>query len=285
MPLPATFDLMDFISRVFAEDLGRGGDVTSSATIDPEARFTAEMNARQDIVVAGLEIAAAFFRRLDVNIRIEQLVDDGEAVGAGAMLMRLEGNARAMLTAERSALNTLQHLSGVATLTRRYVDEIAGTGAVLLDTRKTLPGLRVLEKYAARMGGAENHRMRLDDGVLIKDNHVAVCGGVAEAVRRAKAANTGLHVQVEVDRLEQIEPALAAGADRLLLDNMAPPALQQAVALVAGRVPLEASGGVTLETIRAIAETGVDYISLGRITQSAPAVDVGLDYSVESLSS
>jgi nicotinate-nucleotide pyrophosphorylase (carboxylating) len=285
MPLPATFDLMDFISRVFAEDLGRGGDVTSSATIDPEARFTAEMNARQDIVVAGLEIAAAFFRRLDVNIRIEQLVDDGEAVGAGAMLMRLEGNARAMLTAERSALNTLQHLSGVATLTRRYVDEIAGTGAVLLDTRKTLPGLRVLEKYAARMGGAENHRMRLDDGVLIKDNHVAVCGGVAEAVRRAKAANTGLHVQVEVDRLEQIEPALAAGADRLLLDNMAPPVLQQAVALVAGRVPLEASGGVTLETIRAIAETGVDYISLGRITQSAPAVDVGLDYSVESLSS
>jgi nicotinate-nucleotide pyrophosphorylase (carboxylating) len=285
MPLPATFDLMDFISRVFAEDLGRGGDVTSSATIDPEARFTAEMNARQAIVVAGLEIAAAFFRRLDVNISIEQLVDDGEAVGAGAMLMRLEGNARAMLTAERSALNTLQHLSGVATLTRRYVDEIAGTGAVLLDTRKTLPGLRVLEKYAARMGGAENHRMRLDDGVLIKDNHVAVCGGVAEAVRRAKAANTGLHVQVEVDRLEQIEPALAAGADRLLLDNMAPPALQQAVALVAGRVPLEASGGVTLETIRAIAETGVDYISLGRITQSAPAVDVGLDYSVESLSS
>jgi nicotinate-nucleotide pyrophosphorylase (carboxylating) len=285
MPLPTTFDLMDFISRVFAEDLGRGGDVTSSATIDPEARFTAEMNARQDIVVAGLEIAAAFFRRLDVNISIEQLVDDGEAVGAGAMLMRLEGNARAMLTAERSALNTLQHLSGVATLTRRYVDEIAGTGAVLLDTRKTLPGLRVLEKYAARMGGAENHRMRLDDGVLIKDNHVAVCGGVAEAVRRAKAANTGLHVQVEVDRLEQIEPALAAGADRLLLDNMAPPALQQAVALVAGRVPLEASGGVTLETIRAIAETGVDYISLGRITQSAPAVDVGLDYSVESLSS
>jgi nicotinate-nucleotide pyrophosphorylase (carboxylating) len=285
MSLPANFDLMDFISRVLAEDLGRGGDVTSSATIDPDARFTAEMNARQNIIVAGLEIAAAFFRRLDVSASIEQLVDDGDAVAAGAVLMRLEGNARAMLTAERSALNTLQHLSGIATLTRRYVDAIAGTGAVLLDTRKTLPGLRVLEKYAARMGGAENHRMRLDDGVLIKDNHVAVCGGVAEAVRRAKAANTGLHVQVEVDRLEQIEPALAAGADRLLLDNMAPPALQQAVALVAGRVPLEASGGVTLETIRAIAETGVDYISLGRITQSAPAVDVGLDYSVESLSS
>jgi nicotinate-nucleotide pyrophosphorylase (carboxylating) len=285
MTLPANFDLMDFISRVLAEDLGRGGDVTSSATIDPDARFTAEMSARQDMVVAGLDIAAAFFRRLDVDVAIEQLAKDGDAVAPATALMRLEGNSRAMLTAERSALNTLQHLSGIATLARRYVDAIAGTGAVLLDTRKTLPGLRVLEKYAVRMGGAENHRMRLDDGVLIKDNHVAVCGGVAEAVRRAKAANTGLHVQVEVDRLEQIEPALAAGADRLLLDNMAPPVLQQAVALVAGRVPLEASGGVTLETIRAIAETGVDYISLGRITQSAPAVDVGLDYSVESLSS
>jgi nicotinate-nucleotide pyrophosphorylase (carboxylating) len=285
MPLPANFDLMDFISRVFAEDLGRGGDVTSIATIDPDARFTAEMNARQDIVVAGLEIAGAFFRRLDVSVSIEQLAGDGNAVAAGAVLMRLEGNARAMLAAERSALNTLQHLSGIATLTRRYVDAIAGTGAVVLDTRKTIPGLRVLEKYAARMGGAQNHRMRLDDGVLIKDNHVAVCGGVAEAVRRAKAAKTGLQVQVEVDRLDQIEPALAAGADRLLLDNMPPPVLCEAVALVAGRVPLEASGGVTLETIRAIAEAGVDYISLGRITQSAPAVDVGLDYSVESLSS
>jgi nicotinate-nucleotide pyrophosphorylase (carboxylating) len=284
MPLPATFDLMDFISRVFAEDFGRGGDVTSTATIDPETRFTAEMNARQDMVVAGLEIAAAFFRRLDVNVAIEQLAKDGDAVGTGTALMRLGGNARAMLAAERPALNTLQHLSGIATLTRRYVDAIAGTGAVLLDTRKTIPGLRLLQKYAVRMGGAENHRMRLDDGVLIKDNHVAVCGGVAEVVRRAKAANSGLQVQVEVDRLDQIEPALGAGAHRLLLDNMPPPVLRQAVALVAGRVPLEASGGVTLETIRAVAETGVDYISLGRITQSAPAVDVGLDYSVEWLS-
>ena len=283
MSLPATFDLMDFISRVLAEDLGRGGDVTSSATIDPDARFTAEMNARQDIVVAGIGIAAGFFRRLDVSVGVELLASDGDAVCAGAVLMRLEGNARAMLAAERPALNTLQHLSGIATLTRRYVDAIAGTGAVLLDTRKTLPGLRVLEKYAARMGGAENHRMRLDDGVLIKDNHVAVCGGVAEAVRRAKAAKTDLQVQVEVDSVAQIEPALAAGADRLLLDNMPPPVLREAVALVAGRVPLEASGGVTLETIRAIAETGVDYISVGRITQSAPAVDIGLDYAFNSV--
>jgi nicotinate-nucleotide pyrophosphorylase (carboxylating) len=268
---------------VLAEDLGRGGDVTSAATIDSDARFTAEINARQEMVVAGLEIAAGFFRRLDVNVRIEQLANDGDKVAAGATLMRLDGNARAMLAAERSALNTLQHLSGIATLTRRYVDAIAGTGAILLDTRKTIPGLRVLEKYAARMGGAENHRMRLDDGVLIKDNHVAVCGGVAEAVRRAKAANTGFQVQVEIDRIDQIEAALAAGADRLLLDNMPPPLLREAVALVAGRAPLEASGGVTLETIRAIAEAGVDYISVGRMTQSAPAADIGLDYGLNSV--
>jgi nicotinate-nucleotide pyrophosphorylase (carboxylating) len=278
--LPPDFDVDDFVRRTLAEDLGSGGDVTSSATIQADARFTAQMNARQGMVVAGLDVAAAFFRALDPGIDIEQPAADGDRVEHGTKLMRLAGNARAMLAAERSALNTLQHLSGIATLARRYADAIAGTGATLLDTRKTLPGLRVLEKYAARMGGAENHRMRLDDGVLIKDNHVAVCGGVAEAVRRAKAANSGLAVQVEVDRIDQIEPALAAGADRLLLDNMDPPMLREAVARVAGRAPLEASGGVTLETIRFLAETGVDYISVGRITQSAPAVDIGLDYSL-----
>jgi nicotinate-nucleotide pyrophosphorylase (carboxylating) len=282
MALPADFDVGDFVARVLAEDLGSCGDVTSKATIAEDARFTAEMNCRQPIVVAGLEVAIAFFRALDAQVRIDVLASDGDALDAGSVLMRLEGNARAMLAAERSALNTLQHLSGIATLTRRYVEAVAGTGAVILDTRKTIPGLRVLEKYAARMAGAENHRMRLDDGVLIKDNHVAVCGGIAEAVRRAKEAQTGLQVQVEVDRLEQIEPALAAGADRLLLDNMPEPLLREAVKLVAGRVPLEASGGVTLETIRAIAETGVDFISVGRITQSAPAVDIGLDYSINS---
>ena len=194
--------------------------------------------------------------------------------------MRVDGNARAMLSAERSALNTLQHLSGIATMTRRYVDAISGTGAILLDTRKTLPGLRALEKYAALMGGAQNHRMRLDDGILIKDNHIAVAGGVGPAVRAAKQADSGLQVQVEVDRIDQIEEALAAGAERLLLDNMDPPTLRRAVELVGGRVPLEASGGVTLDTIRAIAETGVDFISVGRITQSAPAVDIGMDYSL-----
>jgi len=272
------FNLEDFVQRVLAEDLGTGGDVTSKATISEDARFTAEMNCREPIVVAGLDIAIAFFRTLDAGIAIEQPARDGDKVDAGAVLLRLEGGARAMLTAERSALNTLQHLSGIATLTRRYVDAIAGTGAILLDTRKTIPGLRALEKYAARMGGAQNHRMRLDDGLLIKDNHVGVCGGVAEAVHAAKQFGSGLQIQVEVDRIEQIEPALAAGADRLLLDNMKPDVLRQAVALVAGRVPLEASGGVNLDTIRGIAETGVNYISVGRITQSAPAVDIGLDY-------
>jgi nicotinate-nucleotide pyrophosphorylase (carboxylating) len=274
----AGFDTDEFVRRVLAEDLGEGGDVTSAATIRADARFSAELAAREPIVVAGLDLAAAFFRALDDNAVIEKEASDGSAVGAGAVLLRLKGNARAMLTAERSALNTLQHMSGIATLTRRYVDAIAGTGAVLLDTRKTIPGLRALEKYATRMGGAQNHRMRLDDGVLIKDNHVAVAGGVGAAVRAAKEANTSLEVQVEVDRIEQIEEALAAGADRLLLDNMDPPTLRRAIEIVSGRVPLEASGGVRLETIRAIAETGVNFISLGRITQSAPAVDIGMDY-------
>jgi len=279
MALPEDFDLDEFVRRTLAEDLGTGGDVTSLATIPADARFVAQMNCREPIVVAGIDIAAGFFRATDPDVEIELLLNDGDAAAAGAALMQLSGKARTMLTAERSALNTIQHLSGIATLTRRYVDAIAGTAAVLLDTRKTIPGLRLLEKYAARMGGAHNHRMRLDDGVLIKDNHVAVCGGVAEAVSRARAAETGLQIQVEVDRLDQIEPALAAGAERLLLDNMPPALLREAVELVRGRVPLEASGGVNLDTIRAIAETGVDFISVGRITQSAPAADIGLDYS------
>jgi nicotinate-nucleotide pyrophosphorylase (carboxylating) len=277
------FDLGEFVRRVLAEDMGSGGDVTSNATIAADARFTAEMNCREPITVAGLDVASAFFRAMERDVRIRKEVNDGDTVPAGTVLMRLDGHARAMLAAERSALNTLQHLSGIATLTRRYVDAIHGTGAVVLDTRKTIPGMRLLDKYAARMGGAQNHRMRLDDGVLIKDNHVAVAGSVESAVKAAVAAGTGLEVQVEVDRIEQIEPALAAGADRLLLDNMKPDMLREAVRIVAGRVPLEASGGVNLDTIRAIAETGVDFISVGRITQSAPAVDIGLDYALQQL--
>ena len=271
------FDLAAFVAATLAEDTGAGGDRTSAAVIPAEAVLTAVMDSRDAVTVAGLPLAAAFFRALDPDCRIETLVGEGETVAAGTDLMRITGNARALLAAERSALNTVQHLTGIATLTRAYVDAIAGTGAVLLDTRKTLPGLRVLEKYATRMGGATNHRMRLDDGVMIKDNHVAIAGGVDVAVRAAKAAGlTG--VVVEVDRIDQISPALAAGADRLLLDNMAPAMLYDAVALVAGRVPTEASGGVNLATIRAIAQTGVTFISVGRITQSAPAADIGLDF-------
>ena len=272
------FDLTTFVAATLAEDLGPGGDITSSAVIPADARFTGVMDSRDAIVVAGLPIAEAFFVALDPAVEIERLVEDGERVAAGTALLRLHGLARAMLTAERSAINTVQHLSGIATMTRGYVDAIAGTGATLLDTRKTIPGLRALEKYATRMGGATNHRMGLWDAAMIKDNHVAVAGGVGPAVARAVAAGIA-RIIVEVDSIAQIEPALAAGATHLLLDNMDPPMLRAAVTLVAGRVPTEASGGVRLDTIRAIAESGVTYVSVGRLTQSAPAADIGLDFT------
>jgi len=276
------FDLTAFITATLAEDLGpTGRDVTSESVIPADARFSGVMDSRDAIIVAGLPIAVAFFRHLDPAMAIEMLVEDGASVPKGSDLLRLSGNARAMLTAERSALNTVQHLSGIATMTRTYVEAIAGTGCTLLDTRKTIPGLRVLEKYATRMGGATNHRMGLWDAAMIKDNHVAVAGGVAEAVRRAKDAGVE-RIILEVDRLSQIEPGLAAGATHLLLDNMDAATLREAVAIVASRVPTEASGGVTLETIRAKAESGVTYISVGRLTQSAPAADIGLDFNISS---
>jgi len=272
------FDLDAFIRSTLAEDLGEGGDITSEAVIPAGALFTGVMDSRDPVTIAGLPIAEAFFRHLDPQVEIELLVEEGQQVPAGTDLMRLKGKARAMLTAERSALNTVQHLTGIATMTRDYVDRILGTGAILLDTRKTIPGLRMLEKYATRMGGATNHRMGLWDAAMIKDNHVAVAGSVEEAVRRAADAGIA-NIIVEVDRVDQIEPALAAGATHLLLDNMDPPTLRGAVTLVGGRVPTEASGGVRLDTIRAIAETGVTYVSVGRLTQSAPAADVGLDFA------
>ncbi|MGD9811978.1 MAG: carboxylating nicotinate-nucleotide diphosphorylase [Sphingobium sp.] len=277
------FDLDAFVVATLAEDLGGppgagGHDVTSESVIPADARFTGVMDSRDAVTVAGLPIAAAFFRALDPDVEIEILVGEGESVPAGTDLMRLAGNARALLTAERSALNTVQHLTGIATMTHAYVDKIKGTSATLLDTRKTIPGLRVLEKYATRMGGATNHRMGLWDAAMIKDNHVAIAGSVGEAVRRAVAAGVE-QIIVEVDRVDQIEPALAAGATHLLLDNMTVSTLRGAVTLVGGRVPTEASGGVRLETIREIAETGVTYVSVGRLTQSAPAADVGLDFA------
>jgi nicotinate-nucleotide pyrophosphorylase (carboxylating) len=273
------FDLDAFVRATLAEDLGpTGTDVTSQSVIPADVRFEGTMDSRDAIVVAGLPIAVAFFKSLDPAMEIDLLVEEGQRVAAGTDLMRLRGNARAMLTAERSALNTFQHLSGIATLTRQYVDAISGTGCTLLDTRKTIPGLRVLEKYATRMGGATNHRMGLWDAAMIKDNHVAVAGGVAEAVRRARDAGVE-RIILEVDSIAQIEPGLAAGASHLLLDNMDADTLRTAVALIAGRVPTEASGGVTLDSIRAKAETGVTYISVGRLTQSAPAADIGLDFA------
>ena len=273
------FDLTAFIAATLAEDLGpTGRDVTSESVIPADARFSGVMDSRDAIVVAGLPIAVAFFKHLDPAMEIEMLVEDGASVPKGSDLLHLSGNARAMLTAERSALNTVQHLSGIATMTRAYVEAIAGTGCTLLDTRKTIPGLRVLEKYATRMGGATNHRMGLWDAAMIKYNHVAVAGGVVEAVRRAKDAGVE-RIILEVDRLSQIEPGLAAGATHLLLDNMDADTLREAVTIVAHRVPTEASGGVTLETIRAKAESGVTYISVGRLTQSAPAADIGLDFA------
>ena len=276
------FDLAAFVSATLDEDLGvglpgGGRDVTSESVIDADARFSGVMDSRDAITVAGLPIAAAFFRRLDPAMTIDILVEEGAQVRPGTNLMQLSGSARAMLTAERSALNTVQHLSGIATMTRAYVDAMAGH-ATLLDTRKTIPGLRHLEKYATRQGGARNHRMGLWDAAMIKDNHVLVAGGVGPAVARAKAAGVA-QVICEVDRLDQIEPALAASADHLLLDNMTPDTLREAVALVAGRVPTEASGGVNLQTINAIAATGVTYVSVGRLTQSAPAADIGLDFT------
>ena len=277
------FDLAGYVARTLAEDLGErlpggGRDVTSDSVIPVGARFAGVMDSREAISVCGLPIAAAFFRALDPAADIALLVDEGARVAPGTALMRIAGSARALLTAERSALNTVQHLSGIATLTRTYVDAMGATRARLLDTRKTIPGLRVLEKYAVRTGGGHNHRMGLWDAAMIKDNHVAVAGGVGEAVRRALGAGVR-EVICEVDRLDQIEPALNAGATRLLLDNMGPDQLRAALAIVAGRVPCEASGGVRINTIAAIAATGVDFISVGRLTQSAPAADIGLDFT------
>ena len=264
------------IEAAIAEDLGKG-DITSRAVIPPQVRFSGVMAAREPLICAGLPIAESVFRKFSKDIAFRAEVRDGQRVAKGGPLATVSGPAVELLAAERTAVNFVQHLSGIATLTRKYVDAIEGTGAILLDTRKTIPGLRDLQKYATRMGGATNHRMRLDDGVLIKDNHVAVAGGVAEAVRRARAA--GLRaIEMECDTLEQVAEALDAGADSILFDNMPPAMMRKGVEMVAGRVPTEASGNVNLETIRAIAETGVTYISVGRLTHSAPAVNIGLDY-------
>lgn len=281
------FDLARFIRETLDEDLGvglpgGGVDVTAASVIPEDARFSGVMDSRDAITVAGLPVAAAFFRHLDPAMQIDILVEEGAQVPPGSDLMRLTGNARAMLTAERSALNTVQHLSGIATMVRHYVDAMRDGGGnsdcTLLDTRKTIPGLRHLEKYAVRQGGGSNHRMGLWDAAMIKDNHILVAGSVGEAVRRARAAGV-TDIICEVDRLDQIEAALSAGANHILLDNMEPDTLREAVTMIAGRAASEASGGITLATIKAKAASGVDYVSVGRLTQSAPAADIGLDFT------
>ncbi len=273
-------ELRQFIKSALDEDVGHG-DLTSLATIPADQNLSAAMVARENIVVAGMFIAVEVIKTCDPLARIEVITADGAEVVAGSIMLKVTGNARKLLTAERTALNILQHLSGIATLTRAYVHEIAHTDCRLLDTRKTIPGYRKLAKYATCMGGAMNHRMRLDDGLLIKDNHIAQLGSIKAAIDAAKAHDTSastIGITVECDTLDQAADAVAAGADRLLLDNMTNEMLRDAVAQYKGQIKLEASGGVTLNSVKEIAETGVDYISVGRITQSAPAVDIGLDY-------
>ena len=269
----------DMLERVafaaLAEDVGEG-DVTTDATVDAAATGTADLVVKEDGVVCGLDVAEAVFRAVDPELRFERLVDEGAVVVAGTAVVRVIGPERAILTGERTALNFLARLSGVATLTRRYVDAVEGTGAVILDTRKTTPGLRALEKHAVACGGGRNHRFGLDDGVLVKDNHLRAAGSVANAVERLRVA-ASLPIEVECDTLVQVSEALAAGADAILLDNMTPDLLRDAVALVDGRARLEASGGVTLENVRAVAETGVDEISIGALTHSARSLDVSLE--------
>lgn len=260
-----------------AEDIG-SCDLTVQVMIEPSETGAFRMNAREPMVVAGLEVAAAVFRRYEPALSLELAAADGDRVEAGATLLLVSGPARGILTAERTALNIVQRLSGIATETARYIDVIKGTSARLIDTRKTTPGLRMLEKHAVTCGGGLNHRLGLDGGVMIKDNHIAICGGVMAAVSRARRSLPVLtKIEVECDSLDQVRQAVEAEADVIMLDNMPVATMREAVALIAGRAKVEASGGIRFDTIRAIAETGVDYISTSKITQSAPAVDIGLD--------
>lgn len=273
-------DITDFIDRALDEDIGRG-DLTTMVTIPEGTKLKVAMMARQPLVVCGMEMAAEVFHRVDPTINIKLLVADGKAAPAKTVLARISGDARAILSAERTALNIVQHLSGISTMVRAYADKVKGTKAVLIDTRKTIPTLRNVAKYASYIGGARNHRIRLDDGVLIKDNHIAAHGSLTATIVAAKRRTPALTViEIECDTLKQVKEAAAAGVDMILLDNMSAADMKKAVKIVAGRARIEASGGITLETIREKAESGVDFISVGRMTQSAPAVDIGLDWGV-----
>ncbi len=275
----------DLVARALAEDLGRAGDLTTDLIFGPDHRSQAVFRAREAGVLAGLEPALEAFRQLSSDVVVTDALSDGAQLAPGSVVARVSGPTRAILTAERTALNLLGHLSGIATRTRRLVDAISGTGAVIVDTRKTLPGLRVLQKYAVTVGGGRNHRLGLDDAVLIKDNHIAACGSLAEAVRRVRAGiGHTVKVEVEVDTMEQFEEALELEPEIILLDNFATSDLRTAVArrdaamLLHNRVLLETSGRVTETTVRALAETGVDLISVGALTHSVSVLDIGLDY-------
>ncbi|MGL4395133.1 MAG: carboxylating nicotinate-nucleotide diphosphorylase [Hyphomicrobium sp.] len=267
------------IETALAEDLGLTGDITTNATVAADARAEAVIAARAPGIVAGLPLAIAAFRTLDAACTVDVILEDGAAIAAGGVIARIQGSARALLTAERVALNYMGRLSGIATLTARYVEAVAGTKAHIVDTRKTTPGLRALEKYAVRCGGGHNHRAGLFDAVLIKDNHIVAAGGIAEAIIAARrVAGHMVKIEVEVDTLAQLKIVLGYEIDVVLLDNMTPAELKDAVALVGGRCKTEASGGVTLASVGAIAATGVDLISVGALTHSAPVLDLGLDF-------
>lgn len=278
MTHPDLNTLKPFIDMALREDIGKG-DITSQLLIHEKIEAQMLFVAREELVVCGTFIPAMVYEQLSPAIKVVISATEGNRVKKGTVIAKVVGPARAILTGERVALNFMQRLSGVATLTAQYVEAVKGTKTVILDTRKTMPGLRLLDKYAVKTGGAQNHRMRLDDMVLIKDNHVALCGSIVGAVSKAQAG-TSLMVEVECDNINQLEEALEAGPDRILLDNMDLDTLRKAVKLVGGRIPLEISGGVSIENVRAVAETGVDYISVGRLTHSARAADIGADITV-----
>jgi nicotinate-nucleotide pyrophosphorylase (carboxylating) len=270
----------DLIKRALAEDLQGGEDITSVATVSGSEKVVADFVARKPGVIAGIDMARAVLTEVGLT-DISVLVQDGAYVAAGATLMTVRGDTRAILLAERTALNFLGHLSGIATLTKRWVDEIAGTKCEIRDTRKTTPGMRVLEKYAVRMGGGVNHRMSLSDAALIKDNHIAAAGGVAQAFSQVRAKYPSAPIEIEVDTLDQLREILPLKPDLVLLDNMSPQQCVEAVALTAGACKLEASGGITLENARFYALSGVDYLAIGALTHSAPVLDIGLDLRAE----
>jgi nicotinate-nucleotide pyrophosphorylase (carboxylating) len=277
LPMLDLYLVNRLIDLWLAEDIGHG-DVTSLTMIEPDAHGVFAMNAREPLSLAGIGVAAACFRRYDPTLEVTLTAKDGDRLAPKATLLTVKGTARSLLTVERTALNIVQHLSGIATETARWVEAIKGTKARLIDTRKTTPGLRALEKHAVTCGGGANHRLGLDSGVMIKDNHIAVCGSITKAVARARAGVPALtKIEVECDRLEQVREALGSGANMIMLDNMSLNDMRAAVKLADGRVPLEASGGVRFETVRGIAETGVDFISSSKMIQSAAAVDIGLD--------